>query len=93
MKVREAWRECGERVPEYLKENARTKPHQAVQRKIFRMGHQLNDSTVVPPWKAYPEVKQRVETIVAKLAAEPRYAGKFGLQHQSGESKNKDVNA
>lgn len=64
------WRDCAKRVPGFLKKNARTDPRNAVQQRIFRMVHQLNDPAAGYPWELYPEVKQRVEDVAAKLAVD-----------------------
>lgn len=81
-KVGEAWEECGRRVPGYLKEGVRTEPRLLVQQQVFRLGDQQIDTTAKPPWRSYPEVKRRVEEVVAKLAATRRYRDRFGLHQQ-----------
>ena len=66
-KTGEAWRECGRRVPGYLKEGGRTEAGVLVQRKVVRMGHQLTEPKVKTLWKSNTEVTRRLEKIVAGL--------------------------
>lgn len=64
------WRYCGLRAPGFLKNSDLEKARLAVQQPIFRMARQLNDPMAGYSWKSYPDVKQRVEKIEAKLANE-----------------------
>lgn len=75
-KVGAAWQECGERVPGYLSKNARW-PGLLVQQHMFRLVRQLIDPKSRSSWKSDPEVKKKVEAVAVKLAAEPRFEGKF----------------
>lgn len=85
--------ECGRRVPGYLKEGARTEPRQLVQQQVFRLGDQRIDPTAKTPWKSYPEVKRRVEEVVAKIAATRRNRDRFGLhQQQQGAAEPNNSN-
>lgn len=74
----------GRSAPGFLKEGVRSEPRVLVQQQIIRLEEQLNDPTARTPWKSYPEVKQGVEGVVAKLAATRRYGPKFGLHQQQG---------
>lgn len=91
LKVTSAWRDCGRRVPRLLKENARIDPRAAAQARVVRLVRQLYDPKAGFTWKSYPEVKQRVEKVAAKLAAEPRLKRNFEPDQQQAE--NKDVGA
>ena len=92
LKICDAWGECARRVPGSVKAGPSSSINSLMQRRVFRLARQLNDPICKSPWKSYPEIKQRVEKIVAKLATEPRLKGKFGLGQQLGAAEPDNSN-
>lgn len=92
-KTGEAWRECGRRVPEYLKEDGRTDHGMLVQRKVVRMCRRLQEPAAKTLWKSETEVTRRLVEVAAGLATTRRYKDEFGMNQQQEpvEPKNVDV--
>lgn len=86
-RVREAWAECGRQAPGYLKEGG-----SLVQEHATRLARQVNDPTAKPSWKTYPEVKRKVEEVLAKLVATRQYRDEFGPHQQQGAVEFKKSN-
>lgn len=93
MTMAEAWAECARRVPTYVKNGVRHQPPAKVQEFVMRVGREVFDPTIKTHWKSDAGVRQRVEKVVAMMAATRRYEHKFPLFRQQGSVKpeNADV--